>query len=165
MKRFYLALLLAVIPIGSAWADHFEQVVSLRCDRGADRLVVAHHGDFNEAGDKLVESLHANEWNPRNLLAGDGETVPVISRKPVVRYCALRRKAYKVVISGVTWNRVGSDQTAHVLITAGPRRVFDRDLQSSPFETEKPSFAVTSIVVADGSDRPQVTVTDKVSAY
>ena len=155
MRQFWiLAVLVSTSSV--AWADHLEQTVSFQCDQAANRLVIEHHGAFNEDGDRLVKDLRQNEWNIRTFLPRDkGGTAE--TWKTVERSCKLRGGVYEVTISGVAWDKYGGDQSAHITIIKGKATLFDGDLDGSPFSGWSP--IVTCIVVSDETVKPQVSTT------
>jgi hypothetical protein len=139
-----------------AWADHFEQTVSIHCDHTANQLVIEHHGAYDESGDQLLHDIHENQWNVRTLIPGDKNGIAE-TWKTVKRDCTLRNDSYEVSISGITWGKYGSDQSAHIIITSGKKTLFDGDLDGSPFSAPVPT--VTRIIVSDGDEKPHVLTT------
>ena len=66
--RLWLAGVAFLLLPASAWADHFEEVVGLRCDTAGGQLTVVHQGAYNDAGSTLTTHLsHINGMFDRSL--------------------------------------------------------------------------------------------------
>lgn len=150
--RCTLFCLVAVSISSPAWADHFVEVVTYQCDQKKGQLSILHQGAYNEAGLALTAHLQDGQWDVSNLFTGP-EGVP----KTVVRKCSLGDIAYEVEISGLTWNKDNSDESAHVHIVQGSKLLIDVDLEPSPFRTDTDGGFITRITVSPGLAKPEVT--------
>lgn len=150
MRHWIAGLAFLVFPT-VAWADHFEEVVTLQCDTADGELTVLHQGAYNDAGSALTAHLSHDQWNVRALYNASG------TPRTVSRSCSLHGLTYRIVITGLTWNRDHSDMSAHVRISVRDRVLFDGDLDPSPFDSTSSRQFVATIVVKSGSSNPQIT--------
>ena len=148
MKRLLVAMLLN-LPM-TAKADHFEEVVGLRCDHLNNKLTVSHEGAYNDKGIQITTHLQPNQWDTRKLFDSDG------APKIISAACLLHHLQYKIQISGVTWNKDHSDTSAHILIIEGDSVLIDKDLDPSPFENRKNFRTIKQIIVQPKAKKPNI---------
>ena len=132
-----VGLLLVFSP---AWADHIEERVTYACS--PTQLVITRAAAFNAAGDALVAHLGPNAWSGPSLF--DGAEGPP---RTIHRTCRLAGHPLRVEISGRTWDRYHTEDSAHVRVQDGARVLIDIDLDPSPWSTSPQAHAVHRITV------------------
>ena len=150
--RYVLLCLMTVSVSSPAWADHFVEVVTYQCNQKQGKISILHQGAYNEAGRALTAHLQDDQWDVSDLF-----TDPEGSSKTIVRECSLGDTKYKIEISGLTWNKDHSDESAHVRISQGSKSVIDTDLDPSPFDTDPSGKVITQIIVSSGLAKPEIT--------
>jgi hypothetical protein len=156
MKSGMLRLLAAaavaagVVP-SAAWADHFEQTVSIQCDRSDNRVIISHHGMWNEDWDQVDRDTHDNQWNIRALFTKDSYPAPILQ----TRVCETKKAIFEIDVSGVCFNQMCSQQSARVVIRNGKHVVFDEKLEELNGELQK-SQIITRVLVFGQTKFPEV---------
>ena len=150
--RHVLFFLMAVSVSSPAWADHFVEVVTYQCDQQHGQLRILLQGAYNEAGLALTSHLQDGQWDVSSLFAD-----PEGMSKTIKLECSLGKTRYKLEISGLTWNKDHSDESAHVLISQGSKSIIDTDLEPSPFDADPNGKVITKIIVSPALAKPEIT--------
>ena len=65
--KIIIAIFLLTLPT-LALADWFYVMAQYECDKENDNLRISYHGPYNEAGEKMIDNLPENVWNPWDLI-------------------------------------------------------------------------------------------------
>lgn len=108
-KMKFLVLLFSIFLFSAnANADQFAVAVKYLCDSESDILSIKYVGAWNSDGDKLIEGLGPDDWDPWNLFV-ENEYNDLRYAITAKRTCSLSSGAYHVTVGPTPeiWNAQG----------------------------------------------------------
>lgn len=161
LARHAFALLLSLC-FGSAHADAFFKLVGYQCNTKADRLILTYDAAANGAGQLMLESKTAQQWDPWDLIHMDDEAI-IQSTTTVQGSCVLSDGVYAVELGPVPGNRntvgrCGAWISAWAEVRRGNRVIYPRtDFESGVGCFFADGVITTRVEIAPRRSRHRIT--------
>ena len=161
LTRNLCALVLSLCA-GSVHADSFFKLVGYQCDTKSDRLILTYDAAANGAGQRMLESRTAQQWDPWDLVHVDDEAL-VESMTTVQGSCVLSDGVYTVALGPVPGNkntvgRCGAWISAWAEVRRGNRVIYPlTDFESGVGCTYIDGVITTRVEIAPRRNRHRIT--------
>ena len=130
----YLVFLFAFFIFAeNAKADYFQVAVKYSCDKANDTLSLKYVGAWNSEGDKLIQELGPDDWDPWNLYVKNKDD-GFMHATTAERTCTLSSGAYHITVrpSPEIWTaqgECGGDYSAWAMIKKDTNILFRSTFQ------------------------------------
>jgi hypothetical protein len=155
-----LSALFLFAPLSKA--DSFYTLVRYECVPASSQIIISYVGAYNEAGQAMINTKGANEWDPWTLvkIRDDDNRTEIVGIREVKKTCKLRDGVYTVTIRPSPGNlnllgECGSHISAGVRVSRANRRIIDTDFEYGGCLNS--GLIVTKVVVSAGQESASVT--------